>query len=412
MKGSREVLYMSYDGMTDPLGQSQVLPYIVGLSMAGYRFTLISCEKPDRFAAGKNVIQKICDDNQIEWHPLNYTKHPPILSTVFDLRKMWRLAMRLQKEKFFSLVHCRGYITSIAGLEMKRKYGVPFLFDMRGFWADEKVDAGAWKLTNPVYRPVYKYFKRKESEFLSESDKVISLTHKGAEEMLKWGVKGLTPDKISVIPCAADTDLFNPEQISFEMKDSLKKKLGIRNDDIVISYLGSIGTWYMLDEMLSFFKEAGRRMEHTKMLFITYDEHERILSTAKKMGIDPGQIIIRPGRRDEVPALVSLSNISVFFIRPTYSKISSSPTKQGELMAMGIPVICNDRVGDVEYIVNTTGSGYVIHDFQSSDFEMAVAQIPLLLKSDHNAIRSKAIEFYSLDCIIPQYVLCYKKLLP
>ncbi len=81
-------------------------------------------------------------------------------------------------------------------------------------------------------------------------------------------------------------------------------------------------------------------------------------------------------------------------------------------MAMGIPVICNDRVGDVEDIVNSTGSGYVVHGFRSSDFEKAVEQIPFLLKSDRNAIRSKAKELYSLDVNIPKYVKCYKELLP
>ena len=44
-----QVLYISYDGMTDPLGQSQVIPYIEGLSKLGYQFTLISFEKTDRF---------------------------------------------------------------------------------------------------------------------------------------------------------------------------------------------------------------------------------------------------------------------------------------------------------------------------------------------------------------------------
>ena len=47
------VLYVSYDGMTDPLGQSQVLPYILGLNKKGYQFTLVSFEKPERLEKGK-----------------------------------------------------------------------------------------------------------------------------------------------------------------------------------------------------------------------------------------------------------------------------------------------------------------------------------------------------------------------
>ncbi len=61
----KEILYLSYDGMTDPLGQSQVLPYICGLAKHGYTFTLISCEKPQRFAANKHIIISIHNRGEI-----------------------------------------------------------------------------------------------------------------------------------------------------------------------------------------------------------------------------------------------------------------------------------------------------------------------------------------------------------
>jgi len=59
MKNSLNVLYITYDGLTDPLGTSQILPYIAGLSKSGYRFTVISAEKPDVYAAGKKEIETI-----------------------------------------------------------------------------------------------------------------------------------------------------------------------------------------------------------------------------------------------------------------------------------------------------------------------------------------------------------------
>ena len=54
----KHVLYLSYDGMTDPLGQSQVLPYIIGLSQEGFQFTLISFEKKDRYESHKHIIEQ------------------------------------------------------------------------------------------------------------------------------------------------------------------------------------------------------------------------------------------------------------------------------------------------------------------------------------------------------------------
>ena len=49
----KQILYITYDGRTDPLGQSQVLPYIVALSAAGYKFTIVSFEKKQRLAKEK-----------------------------------------------------------------------------------------------------------------------------------------------------------------------------------------------------------------------------------------------------------------------------------------------------------------------------------------------------------------------
>ena len=59
------VLYISYDGMTDPLGQSQVLPYLSGLSKEGFKFHLISFEKEEKFKNHREHIQAICDRDGI-----------------------------------------------------------------------------------------------------------------------------------------------------------------------------------------------------------------------------------------------------------------------------------------------------------------------------------------------------------
>lgn len=116
----KRVLYLSYDGMTDPLGQSQVLPYLVGLSKQGYQFTLISFEKEERVEKGRAVIEKICRENNIQWCPLLYTKTPPVLSTLKDIRSLKRKITSLQSQSRFDLVHCRSYITALAGEWMKK----------------------------------------------------------------------------------------------------------------------------------------------------------------------------------------------------------------------------------------------------------------------------------------------------
>ena len=106
----RKILYITYDGLTDQLGQSQVLPYICGLKEHGYEFHIISCEKPEKFIKQKAVIEEICKENNITWHPLPYTKSPPVYSTIKDVRAIKKTAFRLDNIHHFDMVHCRGYI--------------------------------------------------------------------------------------------------------------------------------------------------------------------------------------------------------------------------------------------------------------------------------------------------------------
>jgi glycosyltransferase involved in cell wall biosynthesis len=387
----KNVLYLSYDGMTDPLGQSQVLPYIIGLTKKGFHFHLISFEKPDRFYAHKKDILKICEDNGIVWVPMLYTKRPPLLSTVWDVWRMKRKAFSLNKEHTFSIVHCRSYLSALIGLSMKRKFKTAFLFDMRGFWADERVDGNLWNLKNPIYKWVYHFFKRQEMLFLNESDYTISLTKAGKNEMLTWkGIKELN-ERIKVIPCCADLNLFKPVS-----RDSKEFTLG---------YLGSLGTWYMLTEMLMVFKKIKETIPNAKFHFLTKDDPNIIYHEIKELGIQPEDIIIEESDRKDIPFKTRNWNFSVFFILPCFSKLSSSPTKQGELMGMGIPIICNSGVGDVDSIVEKYQSGCVVPKLNQLNLDELLKN-----KFDKQILRKGANDYFSLSKGVDSYHMIYENI--
>ncbi|HMI80005.1 MAG TPA: glycosyltransferase, partial [Ferruginibacter sp.] len=112
----------------------------------------------------------------------------------------------------------------------------------------------------------------------------------------------------------------------------------------------------------------------------------------------------------EVPLFLSVSKFSVFFIRPCFSRKSQSPTKHGEIMAMGIPVITNREIGDVEEIIQKYQSGIVIKDFSESEYKAAVEKITLGNAFDPVAIRNGAINFYDLSSAIKKYRSLYDRI--
>lgn len=374
--GPKKILFITYDGLTDQLGQSQILPYVKGLSKRGYKFTILSCEKPDKYAQLGNLIQDLCDEDGITWVSAPFTSNIPIVSKMNDRWRLKQKALRLQKKVGFDMTHCRSYVSAEIGLYLKKKFGVKFLFDMRGLWADEKVDGGNWNQSNPLFKYIYKTYKKKEKFFLEHADYTISLTKAAKKEIYTWQHIENNPVKMQVIPCCVDTALFSSEGENFKRNQKeLAVNLGIKESDFVVGYLGSIGTWYMLEEMLDFFKRILIQKPNAKFLIITGDLHSFITDKAAQKGIDLQAVIIRKAQRKEVPLFISLMSFSLFFIRPTYSKISSSPTKLAELMALGVPVVTNRGVGDVDEIVLKNNVGVVINEFNTKGYDAAIMGI-------------------------------------
>lgn len=404
-------LYISYDGMTDPLGESQVIPYLKGIAKAGFSITILSAEKKDSYNKRSQKIRRMLDEYNISWHPVKYNSWPPVFSTLSDIRQMKNVAFRLHKKLNFRIVHCRSYIPSLIGLRMKERFGVRFIFDMRGFWADERIDGGLWNLKNPIFSKVYKFFKKKEEDFFNNADVTISLTQAGKDEILSWKNIRNQPIKIEVIPCCTDFDLFNRNNIGNKKIADYKKELGISEKDLVLTYLGSIGTWYMLDEMLDFFKVMVSIYKESKFLFITRDSKSRIHDLALSKGVDVERVLIKPAEREDIPSLLSISSISIFLIKPVFSKKASSPTKQGELMGLGIPLICNSGVGDVDFIINKYKVGEVIKRFNSEEYTRVVKSIEKLINIERNSIIEAGKDFYDVRQGIEKYIRIYENLL-
>jgi glycosyltransferase involved in cell wall biosynthesis len=400
-------LYITYDGLTDPLGRSQVLPYLTGLARKGHRLHILSCEKPARLEADGERIRHICAEAGIAWHPRRYHKWPPVLSSVYDASMLQRAAIRLHRRYRFGLVHCRSYIPAAAGLVLKQRFGARFLFDMRGFWPDEKAEGNSWDLSRPLYRRIYGYFKALERRLLRGADHIVSLTEAGKKQMLtRPELKG-NPARITVIPCCVDFDHF--PLVDPARRAAARAVLGIADKARVVAYLGSLGSWYMLEEMLDFFRVYGEHHRDAVFLLVSHDDADNIRAAAAARGVSPQSLVIRAASRDEVPKLMAAADLGIFFIRPVFSKIASSPTKMGEMLALGLPLVTNGGVGDVSRIVDDTGCGVAVSDFDEASYRRAIAQAEA-----HDVppeeLRRRALPWFDVELGIERYDRIYRNL--
>lgn len=393
-----QAIFFSLDGLTDPLGQSQVIPYLVGLAKLGFRIHIISAEKPDRFVATKQEIFEALSNVGIEWHPIPYTKSPPVLSSLLDAWRMFRVGRKIVNKENISILHARNLFMAVVA-DQVNDGTASLLFDTRGFWADERIDGGVWNPKNPIFKAIYIFLKHSERRLLIEAKASTVLTNAARRELLKqpWS-KGLA-EKLWVIPTCADLDRFSmrpaPPTAPF-----------------TFGYVGSVGTWYLFDETVKFYLALARRRPDARMLVVNRYEHDGIKSIFARNGVSPQRYEIVSAPQKEVPEYVARMHAAAAIIMPSYSKIASAPTKLAEYLGCGVPCVGNVGVGDMEEVLEGRRVGIALRDFSAVDLEAGAERLLALL--DDPDARSRCVatarELFSLDTGVEAYRKIYEGL--
>lgn len=408
----KNVLYITYDGISDHIGQSQVAPYLIGLAKKGHRITILSAEKKDK----SELIEKyktLFLKYGIDWHYIPYHQKPPVFSTLWDVWQLQRIAKNLVKKNKIQVIHCRSYVSSLVGLSLKKKYGTRFIFDMRDFWPDARKEVKSFDIeNNPLHKKVYNFFKKKEKEFLENADYIISLTEAGKRIMEQWKTEGMKINApIAVIPCCADFDFFDPGRLKEDKVQNLRHSLGISEGDFVLNYLGSLGPAYLTNEVLDFYKILLQVKPAAKFLIAANNDHHLVREAAEHKGIDPAKLIITKGGKDDIPYLIALCDLSVFFIMPSFAKQACSPTKLAELFAMNVPVIANTNVGDLDKLLNLErNNSAVIKAFDDNEYERVLEQVLIRIRQGNSHIRENMKNYLSVEHGIGLYDEVYQGL--
>jgi glycosyltransferase involved in cell wall biosynthesis len=405
----KRVLYISYNGMLDPLGQSQVIPYLKELSKAGVRFTLLSFER-ERAYTEKGVaecreLHRELAEHQIEWHRLRYHKRPSLPATMFDVAQGIRLGRRLVKQNRIELVHARSHVPARMALALKRRFGLKFIFDVRGLLADEYVDAGHWQ-KDSIY---YSITKASERKALAAADGVVTLT----EAIWPFIEKsdGLRGRQVvhEVVPCCADLNLFtfNPHE-----RQRLRKEMGVE-DRFVIVYSGSIDGWYLTEEMADFFVTLRQNEPRAHLLWLTNGRHARIRELMQARGMTTLDYTVHSAATRDVPSYLSASDAGLAFIKPCFSKLASSPTKFAEYLACGLPIVINRGVGDSDSLAQEHKIAAMVSEFNSDEYLRAAEELLRMTADPENTrrrTRGVAEKLFDVRGLgLDRYVRLYEK---
>jgi glycosyltransferase involved in cell wall biosynthesis len=148
-------LYLTRNGLLEPLGQSQVFAYLRGLSR-DYRITLITYEKEEDQAdtARVEALRAECESLGISWLPQRFSRKPRVVAPALSMVHMFWLVWREVRAGRAELIHARSYIPAAVALAIHKLSGVPFIFDMRALWPEELITAGRLTRGSSMHRAI------------------------------------------------------------------------------------------------------------------------------------------------------------------------------------------------------------------------------------------------------------------
>ncbi|MFA5410252.1 MAG: glycosyltransferase [Candidatus Omnitrophota bacterium] len=404
------ILYISYNGALEPLGQSQVISYLTRLSLKeGLVFTLLTFERENDLRDDKSFekISGILEENKIEWHRLTYHKQPFLVSTVYDILLGVIYSLRLISKNKISVIHARSYVPAVIACIIKKALNkkIKFIFDMRGMMIDEYAEGGIFKKNGVIYR----LGKIIEKRILLLSDRIVVLTERIKNTIDDCDyLKGKKDLKTAVIPCCVDLRKFSPDL----PKGEIRRKLGLTGTFIFV-YAGSVGTWYFLEGMLDLFKIAKKIIPTAHFLFINRDNAAILKNEILVKGLDGKDFTIIRSGYDDMPYYISECDAGVIFYKQLFSRQACCPVKFGEYLSCGIPLVLNSGIGDTEEIVRTHRIGGIVKEFSEDYYADAINEL-LEIKKEGPGVkqrcRSVAEKLLSLEIGINKYAGIYKEL--
>ncbi|NNM34773.1 MAG: glycosyltransferase, partial [Gemmatimonadetes bacterium] len=292
------------------------------------------------------------------------------------------------------VVHARSYVAATMGSLGTRGGDGRLLFDMRGFWIDERIEGQGW---NPEGLKA-RQGRRVERALLARADHVVHLTDAGRTALAE--ASGGSPERHSTIPTCVDMERFSvpPD------RGAARAAVGLPPRRPVLIHSGTLGARYQVGRTL----DIGRRFKERSggtFVVVTQDV-EAVSQRAADMGV---QAVIRSATPQEMPAWIGAADFGLALVAPGPAGVASAPTKVGEYLASGLGVVAT-AVGDLAVQLGRARHSRVLSSDVGGEevVDWLLAQPSPAAREEES--RALAERYYDLSDALDRYEDIYRRL--
>ena len=221
---------------------------------------------------------------------------------------------------------------------------------------------------------------------------------------------GVPQERILRIPSGVDQDRF--QHVSSDAVSRWQKRLHLQ-DRYVVVYVGTMAlVSHPVDLLLEAFAVLCSRIDHVTLLLVGGGpDLETLRDHTAKLGIADRCRFTGRVDADDIPALLSLADISVDPVHDDETARARWPVKIMENLAMHVPTVTGD-VGDRHEILGEGIAGLLVHPGDAQALADGMERV-LIDRPLHdrlvNGCRTQA-EQYALSDIVPRLLQFYEKL--
>ena len=255
----------------------------------------------------------------------------------------------------YDLIHSHYWISGQVGRWAQRRWNVPHMMMFHTLGAVKNTTGVGSK--EPLLRI------KTERQLVAHCDRIIAATAREKAELARF--YSAENQKISVVPCGVNLDLFRPVD-----KTDARKRLGFREEEKIVLYVGRFAAIKGIDRLLKAMTHLGD-LQDLKLVIIGGDgagapesiEFQRLTSK-----LDINDKIFFAGRleQEELPQYYSAADLLAV---PSYHE--SFGLVALEALACGTPVVAAE-VGAMDSVISQGKTGCVVVDSRPSAFARAI----------------------------------------
>lgn len=239
---------------------------------------------------------------------------------------------------------------AVPGIVARVWQRIPMVFEVRDLWPEKPIAVGA--LRNPMFR-----WLAQALEWIAyrSSAHIVALSPEA-----KRGIehRGISPDRISIIPNSCDRELFD---VSANRGQPIRAQLGLNPGQPLIVYAGTFGHINGVSYAVDMARSLRSIAPNIHILLIgSGGERERLLSYARETGVLGHNLSIwEPVPKEEMPGVMAAATLATSFVIPVKALWDNSANKFFDALAAGKPIAINYGGWQAD-LLNETGAGIVL----------------------------------------------------